>query len=79
MANIHIWGIHLVRLGKPKSCRSDQFQIAAVVESIGHPPSKRNDAGETAVRESEQFYLGHLTRRTWEVHPAGSANMLVES
>ena len=29
-----------------KSCRSDQFQFAAVVEYIRHPPSKRNDAGE---------------------------------
>lgn len=28
-----------------KSCRSDQFQNAAVVEYIRHPPSKRNDAG----------------------------------
>ena len=28
-----------------KSCRSDHFQIAAVVEYIRHPSSKRNDAG----------------------------------
>ena len=56
-----------------KSCRADHFQIAAVVEYIRHPPSKRNDAGETAVRESEHFYLGHLTSRTWEVHPVGSS------
>ena len=29
-----------------KSCHSDQFQIAAVVEYMRHPSSKRNDAGE---------------------------------
>ena len=28
-----------------KSCRSDHLKIAAVVEYIRHPPSKRNDAG----------------------------------
>ena len=28
-----------------KSCRADQFTIAAVVEYMRHPPSKRNDAG----------------------------------
>ena len=29
-----------------KSCHSDHFQVAAVVENIRHPPSKRNHAGE---------------------------------
>ena len=28
-----------------KSCHSDQFQIAVVVEYMRHPSSKRNDAG----------------------------------
>src|SRR5205809_7165419 len=28
-----------------KSCRADQFQIAAVAEHTRHPSSKRNDAG----------------------------------
>ena len=28
-----------------KSCRADQFQIAAVAEDMRHPSSKRNDAG----------------------------------
>ncbi len=32
-----------------KSCHSDQFQIAAVVEYMRHPSSKRNDAGGNPV------------------------------
>ena len=32
-----------------KSCRSDHFQIAAVVEYMRHPSSKRNDAGGNPV------------------------------
>ena len=41
-----------------KSCHSDQFQIAAVVEYMRHPSSKRNDAGGTAVRDSEHSIWG---------------------
>ena len=37
-----------------------------------HP--KRQVAGEIAVRDSEHLRLGHLTRKTWEVHPAGDTN-----
>src|SRR5258708_37055679 len=32
-----------------KSCHSEQFQIAAVVEYMRHPSSKRNDAGGNPV------------------------------
>jgi hypothetical protein len=80
-ANRFTSGIHMVRLGKSipfgsaiLSERSSvsalpiNFEIAAVVEYIRHPPSKRNDAGETAVRDSEPFNFGHLNSRTWEVH-----------
>ena len=47
-----------------KSCRSDHSQIAAVVEYIRHPPSKRNHAGETPAGSAT------LLSRIIVVHPS---------
>ena len=54
-----------------KSCRSDHLQIAAVVEYIRHPPSKRNDAGGSPAG-SANFKLPGGVKVAWRpVKPFG--------
>ena len=60
-----------------KSCHSDQFQIAAVVEYMRHPSSKRNDAGGNPVgsaiaRWCQSSTGGLLSRLSWCESKSGS-------
>lgn len=63
------------------SCRADHFQIAAVVEHIRHPPSKRNDAGGNPAGSTRFKLPGgvKVARRFVKPHGAGASPALAAS
>ena len=60
------------------SCRADHFQIAAVVEHIRHPPSKRNDAGGNPAGSTRFKLPGgvKVARRFVKPHGVGASPTL---